>query len=168
MPSRLRVLRCHAHPPLIPSCRCQLLTIIDSHTQTFCSCFRKADFQSLSCMARAFKSFLSSMFAWCMCDRRAHDTGENSPGCAKINNFLKCTSPPLMSIRFDAELKEVPNEARPRGDVRLVTPRGPSASTIESLEKALQTVGRTPFLLHFPPFILVTLLSQKLKGRFKV
>ena len=73
-----------------------------------------------------------------------------------------------MSIRFDAELKEVPNEARPRGDVRLVTPRGPSASTIESLEKALQTVGRTTFLLHFPPFILVTLLSQKLKGRFKV
>ena len=58
----------------------------------------------------------------------------------------------LISIRIDAELKEVHGETRPRGDVCLVTPKGPSASTLESLEKALQTVGRICFLLclrHF-------------------
>ena len=64
----------------------------------------------------------------------------------------------LISIRIDAELKEVHGETRPRGDVCLVTPKGPSASTLESLEKALQTVGRICFLLcllHLLRFILV-------------
>ena len=51
------------------------------------------------------------------------------------------TSYQLLPARLEAELKDVPNENRSRGDIRLATPRGPSASTIESLEKALQTVG---------------------------
>ncbi len=162
------LLRCHAHPPLIPSCQCQLLPIIDSHTQTFCSCFRISRL-SITVVHVESIQIVPEQYVCLVHVRpsRVRHWGEFT-GVRKINNFLKCASPPLMSIRFDAELKEVPNEARPRGDVRLVTPRGPSASTIESLEKALQTVGRTNFLLHFPPFVLMTLLFQKLKGRFKV
>jgi hypothetical protein len=72
------------------------------------------------------------------------------------------------SIRFDAELKEVPDESRPRVDVRLVTPRGPSASTLESLEKALQIVGRTRCFIPAPFSTSLNLLSQKLKEPFKV
>jgi hypothetical protein len=78
-----------------------------------------------------------------MCDRRAPNAEGNLPECVALTNSLVLMySPSRISIRLDAELKEVQSEARPRGDVRLVTPRGPSASTIESLEKALQTVGK--------------------------
>ena len=93
-------------------------------------------------MTKLLFAFLKSMFAWCMCDRRAPNAGENSPECVENHlNFMRYIFD--APIRCNAELKEVQNEVRTRGDVRLVTPRGPSASTIESLEKALQTVGIT-------------------------
>jgi hypothetical protein len=124
-----------------------LWLVINSNMHTSRLSFRIEIFHIVVCMIRRFISFLGSMFAWCMCDRRAHDVVDISPGCAQSEFsgiFLS-----LISIRFDAELKEVPNEARPRVDVRLVTPRGPSASTLESLEKALQTVGRAIICAQF-------------------
>ena len=33
------------------------------------------------CMSKAVLAFSKSMFAWCMCDRRAPDAGDNSSGC---------------------------------------------------------------------------------------
>lgn len=138
-----------------------LWLVNNSNMHTSRLSFRIEIFHIVVCMIRRFISFLGSMFAWCMCDRRAHDVVDISPGCAQSEFsgiFLS-----LISIRFDAELKEVPNEARPRVDVRLVTPRGPSASTLESLEKALQTVGRAN---HLCPvfFFIFTFSSRNRKG----
>ena len=117
-----------------------------------------------------FVEFLKSMFAWCMCDRRAPNAGDNLPGC--VRDSLKfcahqITSDQLFPARSEAELKEVPNENRPRGDIRLATPRGPSASTIESLEKALQTVGTFCFVSLSFAFAFLSCSFQKLKGLFK-
>lgn len=76
-----------------------------------------------------------------------------------IENHLNCVSSIFDTpIRCNAELKEVQNEVRPKGDVRLVTPRGPSASTIESLAKALQTVGNALCAVDFVGFLFGLLI----------
>ncbi len=46
-----------------------------------------ACFTLQQCMIRAFTSFLTSMFAWCMCDRRTQDAGENSPGFVNMGTL---------------------------------------------------------------------------------
>jgi hypothetical protein len=73
-----------------------------------------------------------------------------------------------ISTRRDSELKDVQNEVRPKGDVRLVTPRGPSASTIEGLEKALQTIGKTCLLRFFLFFAAIYEASSFLRNRKSV
>ena len=108
-------------------------------------------------MTKLLFAFLKSMFAWCMCDRRAPNAGENSPECVENHlNFMRYIFD--APIRCNAELKEVQNEVRTRGDVRLVTPRGPSASTIESLAKALQTVGNALCAVDFVGFLFGLLI----------